>query len=718
MMMKWGIRGRVLFLALIPMVSVAALLAIYFTNAQITDIERSLNSRGLAIVRQLAPASEYGVFAGNKEILQGLTDAAMHETDVIAVSITDAQGNLLAKSGGSMISSAVYGGSDGLSTIQLDNGQSVIFSAPVYQSETQVDDYSLGAVPTKASATRPGSRKILGRITVELSRVPTLERKNQILFNGLGITLLGVFASVLLALRMGQGVIKPIHQLAAAVRKISRGNFDVRVESKSGGELEILEDGINSMAETLKSAHADMQDKILEATARLSYQAAHDMLTGLVNRREFEIRVERALHSAHEQGRVHTLCYMDLDQFKVVNDTCGHVAGDELLRQLALMLQQVVRDRDTLARLGGDEFGVLLENCPLEKAQELAENLRQTVQDYRFLWHEKSFVVGASIGLVEISEASDSVVSILSAADAACYAAKDKGRNRIHVYELEDSDLARRHGEMQWVSRISRAIEDDRLRLFYQPIIPLDKSENGVSHFEILLRMVDEDGNLVLPMAFIPAAERYQLMPTIDRWVIKHAFQLCTHYCSSYKNSPLSTCTINLSGSSLCDDHFLEFIKKQLELNRVPAASICFEITETAAIANLPQAIEFMKALKAMGCQFSLDDFGSGLSSFTYLKNLPVDYLKIDGSFVKDMADDPIDFAMVQAITSVGHVMGLQTIAEFVESEDIFNRLKEIGVDYVQGSWIEKPRAVTELINSPAKVQDGGRHDETGVSLH
>ncbi len=697
-MKKWGIKGRVMFLALMPAAVIAALLAFYFTRSRIDDLEQSLYDRGFAVARQLAPASEYGVFSGNREILQALADSAAREADVTAVSIADSAGKLLAVSGRPLHSFDAHGKGSGPGTAMAAKGNSLIFSAPVYFSETEVEDYFLGAADTDGARSRhAGGRKILGRVTVELSRASTLARKNQLLLNSLAITLLGLGASAFLALRMSRGVTRPIHRLAHVVEDIGAGALDVRADTCAGGELQTLENGINAMAEALKSAHDKMQEKILEATALLSYQATHDTLTGLVNRHEFDVRLERAVLGAKEQDRVHALCYMDLDQFKIVNDTCGHSAGDELLRQIALLLHSHVRERDTLARLGGDEFGLLLENCALDKAQAISEAVRQSVQDYRFIWQDKSFVIGASFGLVAVTQDSDSAASLLSTADAACYAAKDKGRNRVHVHQPGDGELARRHGEMHWVSRITRALEEDRFRLYYQAIVPLGQGGLPGTHFEVLLRMLDEERKEIIPpMAFIPAAERYNLMQGIDRWVIRNSFAMHGRIFSRRKGG--DTCTINLSGASLCDEHFLGFAREQLALFEVDPQTICFEVTETAAIVNLSSAVELMRELKKTGCRFSLDDFGSGLSSFTYLKNMPVDYLKIDGVFVKNMVHDSIDFAMVQAINDVGHVMGLKTIAEFVENETTLDKLGIVGVDYVQGHLLGQPRPITELI--------------------
>jgi diguanylate cyclase (GGDEF)-like protein/PAS domain S-box-containing protein len=422
---------------------------------------------------------------------------------------------------------------------------------------------------------------------------------------------------------------------------------------------------------------------------QMTHQATHDALTGLINRREFERRLEHALLTAKMDVKQHTLLYLDLDQFKIVNDTSGHMAGDELLRQLTSTLQTKLRRNDTLARLGGDEFGVLLESCATDPALKVADLLRKTVREYRFVWEERIFQLGLSIGLVTFSDGKETLADILRTADAACYLAKDKGRNRVQIYSPEDTGLALRHGEMGWVGRIQKALEENRFILYSQKILRLNSLEDG-DHYELLLRMQGEDGKLIPPMAFIPAAERYGLMPQLDRWVVTTAF---AQYDGRHPpGTSVGTCSINLSGASICDENFYEFVMEQFALYKVPPEGICFEITETSAIANLTQAVILMEKLKKIGCRFSLDDFGSGMSSFTYLKRLPVDYLKIDGGFVKDMVDDPIDQAMVVAINSIGHVMNIQTIAEFVENNAILELLRRMGVDYAQGYGIEKPR--------------------------
>ena len=438
---------------------------------------------------------------------------------------------------------------------------------------------------------------------------------------------------------------------------------------------------------------------------RITWAATHDALTGLVNRREFEARVEAALLSAQNSARNHALCYLDLDQFKVVNDTCGHAAGDALLKQIAGVLQARLRESDTVARLGGDEFGVLLQGCPLERAQTIAADVLAAVRDFRFSWEGRAFTIGASIGLVEINAESATRAEIFTAADAACYSAKEQGRNRICVYRRTDSHLAQRRIEMGWAARLTSALDEERLTLYYQSYLPLTEDAAAGRHVEILLRLIDEDGKLVPPGSFLPAAERYNFMGTIDRWVVKTVFSRY-HDLLPQLGSPL-TCSINLSGATLNDEDFLEFIREHARLNQLPPGAVCFEITETAAINNMRRATQFMRAVKALGFTFALDDFGVGTSSLAYLKTLPVDYLKIDGSFVRNIANDAVDRAMAETINRVGHIMGLQTIGEYAESAAVVGELRALGVDFAQGYGVQKP----EPLPLPGFLQPLARAD-------
>jgi diguanylate cyclase (GGDEF)-like protein/PAS domain S-box-containing protein len=427
----------------------------------------------------------------------------------------------------------------------------------------------------------------------------------------------------------------------------------------------------------------------------LSYQARHDALTGLFNRREFEKRLQSRLEQVQNgEATSHVLIFMDLDQFKVVNDTSGHVAGDELLRQLAATLSQRVRATDTLARLGGDEFGVLLEHCSIEQAMGIAEQIRSTIEDFRFSWEEETFGISVSIGMAEVNANSTSLTNVLSTADLACYAAKEAGRNRIHALDPSDTDLHRRRREMRWVTRINEALEEEDFVLYVQAVQPLNDLAASPSHYEVLVRLRNPDGSVTLPGAFIPSAERYDIMPRIDRWVVEHVFSWLER---KGNGSDLPHLAINISGTSLNDETFLDYVLNRMEVHRTPPGLISFEITETAAIASLAQATSFIQELRKRGCHFALDDFGRGLSSFAYLKNLQVDYIKIDGSFIRDMLEDPMDEAMVEAINRIGHVMQLQTIAEYVDRPELVLRLRDLGIDYAQGYETGKPRPIIEL---------------------
>lgn len=436
-----------------------------------------------------------------------------------------------------------------------------------------------------------------------------------------------------------------------------------------------------------------------ELNRRLSYAASHDILTELVNRNEFEKRLERALKSAKARETSYAVLHVDLDQFKIVNDACGHTAGDALLKQLGALLKSKIRWRDTLARLGGDEFGVLLESCTMEEAMRTGETLREVIADFRFVWDERSFRLGASIGVVPITPGTDDVAGLLTAADSACAAAKDAGRNRVYSYQENDIDLMKRRKQMQWAARISNALEENRFELFRQNIMPLQPGLDGGEHYELLLRMRDENGSLVAPDLFIAAAERYSLTPSIDRWVITRAFRWLVSEADARER--LSMCSINLSGQSLADEKFLPFVVEQFQSSGLDGSLICFEITETAAIASYSQANRFIHALKEFGCRFALDDFGTGLSSFGYLKHFPVDFLKIDGSFVKEILHDPIDREMVRSINEIGHLTRKQTIGEFAENAEIITMLRGIGVDYAQGYGVEKPKPLHEREYEP-----------------
>jgi diguanylate cyclase (GGDEF)-like protein len=435
---------------------------------------------------------------------------------------------------------------------------------------------------------------------------------------------------------------------------------------------------------------------------RLAYEAAHDPLTGALNRREFERRVAAALAAPAAGQPEQTLCLVDLDRFKIINDTSGHAAGDHVLRQVTMLLGELLTEGDSLARLGGDEFGVLIGSCPPDQATLRAEALRTAVASHRFSWEGHVFTLGASVGVAVVTAATGGVEEVIRAADAACYVAKGKGRNRTHLYQPDDAELARQQGDSEWAARLLSAIRENRLELYYQRIVPVESAHRPVRFGELLLRLRDENGALVPPGAFLPAAERYHLLSAVDRWVVATAFAaLDGRYRSGYAADEIFT--INLSGVSAGDETFLAFVRAKLADHAVPTDVICFELTETVAITNLAVAIRFMDELRSLGCRFALDDFGSGLSSFAYLKNLPVDFLKVDGNFVRGITHDPIDRAMVEAINTIGQRMGLRTVAEHVETDATLRCLRDLGVDFAQGYAIGRPEPFTDwLLAHPA----------------
>lgn len=429
------------------------------------------------------------------------------------------------------------------------------------------------------------------------------------------------------------------------------------------------------------------------AENEIRFQALHDELTGLGNRRAFDQILSRAFAQTRQSDQHHVLCYLDMDEFKVVNDTCGHSAGDELLRQVAKLFVEALRGDDHLCRIGGDEFGIILQNQTVEQALHVAQRLQAGLANYRFAWQLQTFGVGVSIGMVALDAASVSVEALMQAADSSCYVAKDAGRGRIHVYAKDDHALTHRHGVMEWVSRIEYALMHNRLVLFAQPIVPLVPEVARGLHCEVLLRLLDDQDRLVAPGQFMPAVERYHLATRIDRWVVTNAFiWLLAH------QNDIELCSINLSGQSLGDAPFMAFVLQSLERSGVPADKLCFEITETAAISNMRTATHFIDTLRQRGCKLSLDDFGSGLSSFAYLRTLPVDVLKIDGQFVKDIAHDPVSLAMVKSIHDIGCLMGKKTVAEFVESDAIFQLLQGIGVHYAQGYAVGYPQPLDQVM--------------------
>lgn len=494
---------------------------------------------------------------------------------------------------------------------------------------------------------------------------------------------------------------------SAAIKAVKQANADLPViivsgsigeevavmAMKSGAQDYIMKNNLARLAPAIERELRETKNRVAHRRAQETIQhlALHDPLTGLANRYNFENRLKHLLATVGN-GRNHALLYIDLDQFKVINDSCGHAAGDELLRQLAVVLREPIRETDMLARIGGDEFGILLANCTPEGAAQISERMLQIIRRFRFGWRTKELVIGASIGLTMIEERDLTVSDVLRKADMACYMAKDSGRNRVHVYRAEDSGLKQRHGEMRWIPRLRRALETDNFELYRQSIAPVGAHRD--LHCEFLLRLRADDGSLIVPSVFIPAAERFGLMPELDRWVVRNAFEYMSSILKNAKSSATDIFFINLSGATLSDSDFFDYVTEEIRRNNIPPSVVGFEITETAVIGNYSVAIDFISKVKQLGCRVALDDFGTGLSTFSYLKALPADYVKIDGSFIRDMLQDQMDLAIVEAINNIGHVAGVLTIAEFVESSEIWSRLMAIGIDYVQGYAVHRPASI------------------------
>ena len=478
--------------------------------------------------------------------------------------------------------------------------------------------------------------------------------------------------------------------------------FDFTLTKKDGSKSDVEHTiaPIIAQNKTIRGAVIILRDvtKMRSMEKRLSFQASHDSLTGLINRREFEIRLNQAIRNAQSENLAHSICFLDLDKFKIINDTSGHAAGDEFLKQVSKIIQHKLRVTDVLARLGGDEFGIILHCCSIPKAKTICNKIIRAIKDTRFNWGGNSFEMGASIGIVPISELTISLTEVMSSVDAACYEAKDKGRNRIQVFEPDDAEFVKHRAETSWIQKIQAAIKNDDFELYFQEILAINPSYPTPRSIEILIRL-NLEGEIISPDSFIPAAERYNMMTLIDEWVISHTFDFLNKY--QEKNHTDIRVAINLSGQSLTADSVINLITHQLIMNKtLKKEHICFEITETAAIANMSIATDFIEQIKQMGCKFSLDDFGSGLSSFSYLKNMSIDNLKIDGVFIRDITSDPINKAFVESIHNIGKIMGIKTTAEYVENEAILNCIKAIGIDYAQGDHIAKPIPLKTLLES------------------
>ena len=485
----------------------------------------------------------------------------------------------------------------------------------------------------------------------------------------------------------------PVERCLAMRRRVNMGRRAVLVTSDGEHEhsVEITASPVRGPGSSVAGSVVVIHDvsELRGLTRQMSYQATHDPLTGLINRREFERRLDEAMDTAHAEEAVHMLFYMDLDRFKAVNDSCGHLAGDNMLREVAALIKDQVRDSDFVGRLGGDEFGALLVGCPIDKARQIAEDVCNAIAEYRFVWKDKIFNIGISIGLVEISHVSGSLQDVMSAADSACYVAKQNGRGRVHVYSARDEAVARERGDIQWLRELQSALHEDSFELAVQPILSMTTGVTSGPAVEVLIRMPDERGRAGTSAEFLKPAERYQLMPQIDRWVINAALAAISN--GEIKLPGHRSVAINISGQTLGDEAFLGFVVDALDRTGVVPTAICFEVTEQAILSNVQHAQRFIEVLHGIGCEFSLDDFGSGLGSFSSLKHLPIDYLKIDGTYTRNLESDLVNQEMVAAMIKLARTMEFRVVAEEVEHQEDFDWLRDVGVDFVQGNFVDPP---------------------------
>lgn len=805
-----SIKSKVLLITILPVFITATLLSFAFIKERLKDTEIALNEKGQTISKYLAPALEYGILSGNQDYLNTLVKNTLAIPDVISVTILNANQNILTRQ---------RKHNKPQNKLSKKNIPGMFFSTNIYRSEIGVDD-----LDGYDNRTTTSTHEVIGMLVVEISRKGISITQKEIISNGVLITFISLLMTIILALYFSRTVSSPISQLTKGIHRIRDGILGERIYTGAGGEIAILETGINNMSASLQIAqlrekeHADdtlfiekskaqitleaigegvittdingfisylnpaaenllgvnmnyaagihlheifhiktisekeninypisscleegkpvhhddsmillgadgtefiIRDNaaplrtrdgkitgmvlvfhdfthIQRISDQLTYQATHDELTGLKNRREFERRLKDLITTSDFETKEHALCFLDLDHFKIVNDTCGHIAGDTLLKEVSQLLCSQVRHNDLVARLGGDEFGIILVNCPLKQAVLIAENIKNAVKQYQCTWDQHVFEIGVSIGLMPITSTDCSSAEIMINADAACYIAKDNGKNRVHIYQATDHEFLQHHNEMHWLQKINQALDKDDFELYCQAIVPGNDATTEFK-YEVLLRLQD-DGKLILPGYFLPAAEHYNLMPEIDRWVIKTFItQLEEHDFDHFKNKK-QIFNINISGQSLCSDGFFEFIIDLFASSPVDLQLITFEITETATIHNYNAAINLISRLQKQGCAFALDDFGSGLSSFRYLKELPVDYLKIDGHFIHNIESSTVNQSIVDAISSVAQALNLKTIAEFVETEEAWQVLKKYRIDYMQGSVIEMPVSLLEVL--------------------
>lgn len=677
-MNQLNLRHRLLLLGLVPAGLLATVLVAYFTVSGMRALDAELRERGLAVVRYLAPVSEYGVIAGSLEGLQNLAQTTVQQPGVKAAMIINREGRALAVSGRVSLPSDRMHSVPSEPGIVAESDRWLAFGAPIRRSLAD-SDVLFDPVGSKNS-----TPEVIGRVFVELDKTEVIAQQQGLLIQGGIIIGFALLLVALLAIALADSLLQPVERLVKAVRAISTGDLESRVEESSPAEIGELEKGFNEMASRMAQAHQTMQDRIEQATAQLAFQARHDPLTGLINRREFEARVEKIIAAAQAGGGDSMLLYIDLDRFKPVNDSCGHLAGDDLLRQISRLFQARLRDEDTLARLGGDEFGVLLVNCSGQRAQQVAEGFCTLAAAYRFIWQDKIFAIGASIGLAPITRQTKSVAEILAAGDAACYVAKEQGRNRVHVSQTREAPN-RRQAEHPWHDRISKALEEGRLLFEALPLRRLG-GEASTGHFVEISARLDERSAPSVPLSvLIDAADRYDIAPTIDRQLLVTA---STGLARAHAQGRKLHCLVPISASSIRARSAPASVAEALTRHDIPGSSLFIQLDEATAVQHATQTMETCSALRELGCGIVLGEFGGGIASFSHLHSIRPDAIKINRSLTRDIANSRSARALIRAIQEVANDLSIISIADGVDDVVTAQLFEELGITYGQGRLI------------------------------
>ncbi|WP_153132239.1 diguanylate cyclase [Dechloromonas hortensis] len=676
-MSRLNLRQRLLLLSLLPSAVIAITLVSYFTLSGIRTLEGELRTKALATVRYLAQISEYGIISGQLESLHGLAQTTVQESGVKAAVIVNPKGRAIAVSGRVSLASEALRQSLNEPALVTESDRWIAFGAPVLRSLNEADTL----FEPVSTNNIPAPQEVIGHVFVEFDKSELINQQRDLLLRGLLIVLIGLILIAALAIAMADSLSRPIKRLAQAVREMSSGRFDTRVPNHSSAEFGILEQGFNEMANHIEDVHRSMQSRIEEATAQLAFQARHDSLTGLLNRREFEHRLEKALSSVQAGGEEFSVLFIDLDRFKPVNDTCGHLAGDELLRQISQLFQGRLREEDTLARLGGDEFGIILANCSGSRARQVAEDICGLAGAYRFIWQDKVFSIGASIGLTPVGRRVRNINEVLAAGDAACYRAKESGRNQVCEQEATNTP-ERRHESNNWAARLGSALAEDRLLIEALPLHAL-QSETLNGHCVELSARLNEPGQAPIALsALIDAAERYDLAGIIDQRFIETAIAALDR---ARRNNKELHCLVPLSRNSLSRRSVIDLIARLLASKNLPGNGLCLIFSEDVTTHQSSQAMEFSRQVRALGCQVGLDDFGGGLSSFNHLRAISPSCVKLSRSLTRDLGGNRASTALLRAVQEITADLGIYSIAENVDDPATLNQLEELGISYAQG---------------------------------